>query len=332
MKQRSIGASGIEASVVGLGTWAIGGWMWGGTDEAESIKAIQAAIDAGINLIDTAPVYGFGLSEEIVGKAVKGRRDDVVLATKCGLAWHCTAGDHYFDSDSKLPGLGDDYKVYRYLGPDSIRYEIEQSLKRLSVETIELYQTHWQETQTPREDTMAELLKLKDEGKIKAIGTSNITVPELKEYEAVGVVDSTQERFSMLDRKQEPEMLPYCDANNLAFLAYSPIEQGLLTGKIGPDRTFNEGDQRKDNPKFAPESLRKLNVMLNKFQPIADAHDATLAQLAIAWTIAQKGCSHALVGARNPEQAVENAKGGTIDLAADELAAMDASIAECLNS
>lgn len=328
MQYRALGASGIEASVVGLGTWAIGGWMWGGTDEKESIKAIHAAIDAGVNLIDTAPVYGFGVSEELVGKAIKDRRDKVVVATKCGLVWHTEGGDHFFDSDANHPGKGDAYKVYRYLGPESIRCEIEQSLKRLGTDVIELYQTHWQETKTPREDTMAELLKLKDEGKILAIGVSNIAANELDEYRALGVVDSDQERFSMLDGKAEPTLLPYCHENNIAFLAYSPLEQGLLTGKIGPDRTFNDGDQRKGNPKFGPENLRKIDAMLKKFQPIADAHDVSLAQLAIAWTVSQKGCTHALVGARSPQQAIENAKGGDVDLSADELATMNAAISE----
>jgi aryl-alcohol dehydrogenase-like predicted oxidoreductase len=195
MRYRPLGASGIEASVVGLGAWAIGGWMWGGADEADSIRCIQAAVDLGVNLIDTAPVYGFGKSEEIVGKAIKGRRDKVVVATKCGLVWHTDKGQFFFKSSEENIGVGEDiYTVHQYLGPECIRYEVELSLKRLQVDTIDLYQTHWQESTTPIADTMAELLKLKHEGKIRAIGVSNATTEHMDEYRAVGVLDCDQER------------------------------------------------------------------------------------------------------------------------------------------
>lgn len=320
MEYRPLGKSGIEASVVGFGAWAVGGWMWGGTDESQAIEAIHAALDAGITLIDTAPVYGFGRSEEIVGRAIAGRRDKVILATKCGLVWHTEGGDHFFDSDDAAIRAGaSERHVYRFLSPESIRYEIEQSLSRLGVDTIDLYQTHWQESTTAREDTMAALLSLKDEGKIRAIGVSNITPDQLDEYRAVGTVDSDQELFSMLDRDREQDLLPYCKREGLAFLAYSPLAQGLLTGAVTPERTFEEGDQRRNKERFNEENRRKVAALLDEIRPIAEQHNITLGQLAIAWTFHQPGCTHALVGARNADQAEQNAAAGDVALSSDEL-------------
>ena len=319
MRHRILGKSGIEASVVGLGTWAIGGWMWGGTTEKESIRAIHAGLDAGINLIDTAPVYGFGVSEEIVGKAIAGRRDQVVVATKCGLVWHVEGGQHFFDSEPEtIKQNAGYYHVYRYLNPKSIRYEVEQSLRHLRIETIDLYQTHWQDGTTPIPETMEELLKLKQEGKIRAIGCSNATPLQMDEYHAAGVLDTDQEQYSMLDRKHEQQNLTYCAKHEMAFLAYSPLALGLLTGKIGPERTFETSDQRHDNPRFSIENRRTVQAMLEAFRPIAEAHGANFAQLAIAWTISQPGCTHALVGARTIEQAQENAGAAEVQLSDDE--------------
>jgi len=326
MRTRPLGQSGIEASVVGFGAWAVGGWMWGGTEEEASIRAIRAAIDAGVTLIDTAPMYGFGTSETVVGKAVEGRRDDVVLATKCGLIWHAEKGNRFFETDEKHPVKGGAIKVHRYLGPEAIRYEVEESLKRLRTDRIDLYQTHWQDATTPIAETMAELLKLKDEGKIRAIGCSNATPEEMDRYRAVGQLDVDQEKYSMLARKHEGANLPYVADNGIAFLAYSPIAQGLLTGKVGPDRTFAEGDQRTKDKLFSVENRAKVAAMLEEFEPIAEAHSLTLAQLAIAWTLAQRGCSHVLVGARNEKQAGENAAAGDVELSDDELATMRASV------
>jgi aryl-alcohol dehydrogenase-like predicted oxidoreductase len=328
MQYRPLGSSGIQASVVGYGAWAIGGWMWGGTDEAAAICSIHAALDAGITLIDTAPIYGFGVSEEIVGKAIAGRRDQVVLATKCGLVWEGDKGDHFFDSDDAHPTQGGEHKIYRYLGPESIRREVEVSLRRLQTDTIDLYQTHWQETTTAIEDTMAELLRLKDQGKIRAIGASNATPEQLAEYAAVGPLDADQELFSMLDRAKAAADLDYCAESQVAFLAYSPLAQGLLTGKIGPERTFEPGDQRNRSPRFHAENRQRVAGLLAEFAPVLEKHGVSLAQLAIAWTVAQRGCSHALVGARTPEQAIANAKGGTVVLDAEDLALMQRALAK----
>ena len=311
MEYRPLGASGIEASVVGLGAWAIGGWLWGGADEHKSVEAIQAGIDAGINFIDTAPAYGMGLSESVVGKAVAGRRSQVVIATKCGIVWHTDKGTPFVSQNGKM--------LHRYLGPESIRYELEQSLKRLDTDYIDLYQTHWQDETTPIEETMGTLLDLKREGKIRAIGVSNATVEQIEAYRRVGPVDSGQEKYSMLDRKLENEYLPYALKNNIAVLAYSPLALGLLTGKVGPDREFPADDLRHNNPRFSVESRKQVLAMLDKMRPIADKQGLTLAQLVIAWTLSQPGLTHALVGARNPQQAEENAAAGNGTLSRDEL-------------
>ncbi len=319
MQYRPLGQSGIQASVVAFGAWAIGGWPWGGTDEANAVSAIHRALDLGMNLIDTAPAYGLGLSEEIVGKAIAGRRKDAVIATKCGLTWHTDKGAHFFTEYGK--------PVHRYLGPESIRQEIELSLRRLGTDYIDLYQTHWQDETTPIADTMAELMKLKDEGKIRAIGVSNVKVDHLEEYRKVGPVDSAQQLYSMIDRGIESELLPYCLRNNIAVLAYSPLAQGLLTGKVGPDREFPEGDMRRGSPRFSVENRKRIAAMLEEFRPIAEAHGITLAQLTIAWTIAQPGLTHALAGARNAEQVEENAGAGDVELTAEELGIISDAIA-----
>ena len=319
MRYRPLGQSGIEASVVAFGAWAVGGWWWGGADERDSIEAIRTALDAGINLIDTAPAYGLGYSEEVVGKAIRGRRDEVVLATKCGLVWHTDAGTHFFDQSGK--------PICKHLGCASIRHELEQSLLRLQTDMIDLYQTHWQDTTTPIEETMATLLDLKREGKIRAIGVSNATVEHIDEYRKIGPIDCDQEKYSMLDRELDSERLPYCARNNIAVLAYSPLAQGLLTGKVSADRELPEGDFRSEDPRFSKENRAKVLAFLEEIRPIADVHNATLAQLTIAWTLAQPGLTHALVGARSVQQARENAAAADIVLAAEELATIDAALA-----
>lgn len=319
---RSIGGSGIAASGVGLGTWAIGGWMWGGTDEQHSIAAIQASIDAGVSLIDTAPAYGLGRSEEIVGKAIRGRRDRVVLATKCGLNWHSGKGNHFFDQDGRA--------VHRYLGADGIAYEVEQSLSRLGTDRIDLYITHWQDPTTPIAETMEALLRLKQQGKIGAIGASNVGEGALKEYLAAGQLDAIQERYSMIDREIEATLLPLARANDVATLSYSSLALGLLSGAIDPARQFSGDDQRKDNPRFSEANRRKVADFKAAIATVADRHEASMAQLVIAWTLAQPGITFALCGARNPAQALDNARAGQLRLDAEDLAALDAAIARHL--
>lgn len=311
MLTREIGRSGIEASAIGLGTWAIGGWMWGGTDEAKSISAIQASIDEGISLIDTAPAYGQGLSEEIVGKAIAGRREKVVLATKCGLVWHTQKGNHFFDYDGK--------PVHRYLGKDAIVHEVEQSLKRLGTDYIDHYITHWQDPTTPIAETMEALETLKSQGKIRSIGASNTTADDVKAYVAAGQLDAIQEEYSMIKRDIEDTLVPLCLKEKVSVLSYSSLALGLLTGKIGPDRTFEGDDQRKDNPRFSVENRRKVARLMDAIAPIAEAHGATKAQVVIAWTLQQPGITFSLCGARDPEQARENATAGRLRLTSEEI-------------
>lgn len=321
MQQRPLDNSDIQASIIGLGTWAIGGWSWGGTDEADSISAINAALDAGITLIDTAPIYGQGVSEEIVGKALKGRRGEAIIATKCGLRWDATHGEFAFNDGT--------YDIYRSLRPESIQLEVEHSLQRLQTDVIDLYQTHWQEAITPLEDVMATLLSLKDAGKIKAIGVSNVTPEILAAYQALGPIASIQEKFSMVDRVHLKDgLIPAAKASDTAVLAYSPLDMGLLTGKIGPERTFEDGDMRKGNPRFSVESREKCAALLDQIREAASDYDCSIAQLVIAWTAQVPGITHVLCGARNTKQAIENAQAGEIALSADVLDALSTIVSE----
>lgn len=315
MRMRKIGTTNIEASVVALGAWAIGGgpW-WGESDDQQSIDAIHAALDAGINLIDTAPVYGWGRSEKVVGKAIKGRRDKVILATKCGLWWHDDRGSSFFELEG--------YSVKRNLRPDCIKKEVEDSLKRLGTDYIDLYQTHWQSPEPendPISETMECLLKLKEEGKIRAIGASNVEVSHIKEYQALGVLDAIQPRYSMLDRAIEEELLPYCKEQNISTLAYSPLEQGLLTGTFDMDRKLTPGEYKNNIPWFKPLNRQKVLNMLDGWKTLAKKYGCNLAQLVIAWTVEQPGITFALCGARKPEHSKQNAVGGTLILEANDI-------------
>lgn len=327
MRTRPLGSSGIEASVVGFGAWAIGGWMWGGADETDAIRAIHAALEAGINLIDTAPIYGFGHSEEVVGKALSDRRDRAVIATKCGMVTNTMLGAPKFRST----GLGSsptghiDVRIYNH--PDSIRAEVEWSLKRLQTDHIDLYQTHWQDPTTPIDDTMDALLTLKQAGKIRAIGVCNATVDQMQAYAGRGQLDSDQERYSMIDRKLEADQLPYCRGHHVAVLAYSPLAMGMLTGKIGPEREFGDGDIRGKQPRFSRDNRQRVADMLGELEPIAARHRLTLTQLVIAWTAEQNGVTHVLCGARTPEQVQENAAAGNAELPASELQAVSEIVA-----
>ena len=321
---REIGKSGVKASAVGLGTWAIGGWMWGGTDEKQSIEAIRASLDAGITLIDTAPAYGLGNTERIVGEAIKGRREDAVIATKCGLVWHTNKGNYFFTQDDK--------PVHRYLGKDSIIHEVEESLKRLQTDYIDLYITHWQDATTPIEETVAALDELKRSGKIRAIGASNVNETELQAYIKTGKLDAIQERFSMIDREIETTLLPLAIPNSVATLSYSSLALGLLSGKIDPKREFSGDDQRKDNPRFSQKNREKVLEFANSINGIAESHEATIAQVVIAWTLTKPGVTFALCGARDVKQAEENAAAGRIRLTDQERQSIDASIKQHLSN
>lgn len=307
MRYIELGQSGLQLPAVSFGAWAIGGWLWGGPDDANAIKALHAALDAGITCIDTAPTYGMGHSETLVGQALKGRRDGAIIATKCGMRWDCADG--YKQLDTTMND-GTPCAVYRNGRPESIALECEQSLKRLQTDVIDLYQVHWPDSTWPLDDTMDALLRLKEAGKIRAIGVSNFDTDMIRLCQTRGTVDSVQPRYNALQREPEAELLPFCREHNIGVLAYSPIAQGLLTGKVTMERTFPEGDVRNRNPLFKPENRGKVLDMLRRLKPVASDCGLTLGQFFTAWLVHQPGVTTALVGARTPAQVHENAGAG----------------------
>ncbi len=319
MKTLPLGESGISSSVIGFGAWAIGGGaVWGGTsDDAESIRTIQAALDAGITLLDTAPAYGWGHSERLIAKAIEGRRDDVLLATKCGLWWDDARGSYFTELNGK--------SIYRSLRPDTIAIEVERSLRDLGTDRIDLYQIHWPAVapeKTPIADTMAALLNLRDQGKIRAIGVCNLSPDELEEYLQCGAIATHQFRYSMLARSPEKEMLPLCEKHKLATLTYMSLEQGLLTGKIGMDHVFQEGEFRTSNdwfPWLAPANRRRVLDLLDGWRPLCEAHQCTLAQLVLAWTLSRPGVTHVLAGARKTHHIRETAAAADLQIPVADL-------------
>lgn len=319
MEQRKLGQSDLEVPVISFGAWAIGGWMWGGTDDDDAIAAIQRAIDEGITMIDTAPSYGMGHSEAVVGKAIEGRRDQVLIATKCGVR---------FDLELDRPGFqtqdneGNPITLQGSLKKDSVKYELEQSLKRMNLDVIDLYQCHWPDPETPWEETMAALTEAQQEGKIRAIGLSNVAVSQIEDCMKHATIASIQPEYNPLIRTIEKDTLPFCIDNNIGVLAYSPMAQGLMSGKVTMDREFPEGDIRNTKPWFKPENRKRVLDVLACLEPVAAGHSATLAQLTIAWVLAQDGITTALVGARNAEQVAENAQAAKIKLSDDEIQLM----------
>ena len=317
MEYRQLGTSDLKVSPVIFGAWAVGGWFWGPQDDEESIRTIHAAIDAGITCIDTAPMYGMGHSEEVVGKAIRGRRDEVIVATKCGLRWDTpNEGIEYFTC--KMPD-GSQHPVRRNLHKRALLEEAEHNLRRLGVDCIDLYQCHWPDKSAPIAETMDALVTLKGQGKIRAIGVSNFSPDLLAECLRHGPLASGQPPYSLLRRDAEKDVLPFCRERGIGVIVYSPLQQGLLTGKMTPDRELHEDDYRRGSKWFTPANRQRVLDALERIRPIAEAHDATFGQIAIAWTVAQPGVTAAIVGARTPEQARENARAGDIVLSSDEL-------------
>jgi aryl-alcohol dehydrogenase-like predicted oxidoreductase len=316
MQFRQLGKSNIKVTPIILGTWAIGGWMWGGTDVKKAIEAIQAAIENGITTIDTAPAYGMGLSEEIVGEAIKGKRDRVVLATKCGLRWD--------ESDPTVRSPNRDFnkspvEIRKDLSPKGIFHECEESMKRMKVDMIDIYQIHWPDPGTPIEETWNAMAQLKKLGKVRAIGVSNFDLPLLKAAHAVHPVDCIQPPYSLIRRGIEKDIIPFAQSNGISVIVYSPMERGLLTGKYKPGYLFPAGDHRADKKTFKPEYLNHLHEALTKIEPIAKKHRVSLAEIIINCTIHRPGITAALVGARDAKQAEENARGGKLSLSPEEL-------------
>ena len=316
MKSVNLGKSEVQCEAVGLGTWAMGGWMWGGNDDAAAIDAIRASLDAGVRMIDSAPAYGLGHAEELVGKAIKGRRQDAVVATKCGLVWHVQKGTHFFDEEGKA--------VYRYLGRDAILHEAELSLKRLGTDYIDLYITHWQDATTPVAETMDALLTLRRQGKIRAIGVSNVDAPTLRDYLKHGQVDAIQERYSLIDRGIESDLVPICREHGVSVIGYSSLALGLLAGPMDAKRQFNGDDQRRDNPRFSTENRERINRFFADLEHVRARIGCTFAQLMIAWTTESGKINIALCGARTPVQAQENARAGGVSLDVTDVQAIEA--------
>lgn len=317
MEYRQLGDSDLQVSAITFGAWAAGGWMWGGTERKDAINAIKASYDLGVTSIDTAPVYGQGTSEEIVGEAIKGiARDKIQILTKYGMRWDLTKGDFAFKSQDNA---GNPIDVYKYSGKESIIKECEDSLKRLGTDYIDLYQMHWPDKTTPIEESMEAILQLIEQGKIRQAGVSNYNVEQMRRAETVVKLASNQVPFSMLNQSIQDELAPYCLENHKGILAYSPMERGLLTGKIKPGHQFAEGDHRTNYRFFKRENIIQADELLEKLKPLADEKNASLSQLVIRWTIEQPGITAALVGARNAEQAVQNARAIDITLSSDEL-------------
>lgn len=329
MKTRRLGRSDLETPVVILGAWAYGGWFWGEPDDTVSIDAVRRALDVGMVAVDTAPVYGLGRSEEVVGTALRGRRNEAVIMTKCGLRWDREEGE--FDFDLSMPG-GKTFPLYRNLRPESVRAECEQSLRRLQTDVIDLYQCHWPDPTTPVAETMGEMVRLREEGKILEVGVSNFTPAMMDEARAgLGEVPlvSDQPKYNLLARNIETDVIPYARDRNIGIIVYSPIEQGLLTGKVTGDRRFADGDYRAGLWKFSPENRRIVNRVVHEVVvPIAERHRATPAQIAAAWTFHQPGVTAAIVGARSPEQVEENARAGDLELSPGELVVLDRAFAD----
>jgi len=316
MEKRALGKSALPVSPIAFGAWAIGGWLWGGADKKDAIRAIHACLDHGVTSLDTAPIYGFGQSEEIVGEAIKGKRDSFEILTKCGMLWEGTQGEYFFTTNDNS---GVQREIYTYSGRDSIIRECEDSLRRLGTDYIDLYQVHWPDGTTPIEEAMEAFRILLEQGKIRAAGVSNYSVEQMEQASTVVDLSSNQVPYSMVRRDIEQDVLPWCRDNDCGILAYSPLQRGLLTGKITPDYPFAPGDNRPETPHFKVNNLIKTNKFLDKIKPMAEEKGATLSQLVIAWTLYQPGITVALVGARNEEQVRQNAGALGVQLSADEL-------------
>ncbi len=301
METRGLGTSDVHITPIIMGTWQAGKKMWVGIEDAETIKAIRAAFDAGMTTVDTAEVYGGGHSEQIVAQALSDVRDQVTYASKV---------------------------FANHLKYDQVIEACEGSLKNLQTDYLDLYQIHWpsgtwNSEVVPIEETMSALNKLKEQGKIRAIGVSNFSRTQLEEASQYGRIDSLQPAYSLFWRQVEQDLQPYCVENTISILAYSSLAQGLLTGKFGPDHKFEEGDNRASNKLFKGENYNRAQQALGKLRPIAERHQCTLAQLSLAWLIAQPQ-TNAIAGVRNAEQATQNAKAANVKLSADELQEIDA--------
>ena len=300
-KFANVAGTSLNVPRIGLGTWAIGGWMWGGTDEEESVKTIHAAVERGINLIDTAPAYGFGRSEEIVGRAIaEGRlRSRVVIATKTGIEWKHG-------------------KVFRNASHDRILREVTDSLRRLQTDYIDVYQVHWPDALVPIEETAEAMQALFDQGKIRAIGVSNFSVAQIERFRRVAKLHVVQPPYNLFEREIETELLPYCRKSKLATLTYGALCRGLLSGKLRDDTPFHGDDLRLTDPKFQPPRYAQYLAAVRRLDQFArDHYGKRVIHLAVRWLLDQ-GATTALWGARHPGQLqpIEEVFGWSLDTVA----------------
>ena len=317
MQLKRLGNSDVHVTPIAFGAWAIGGWMWGGAEENAAIRAIRASYDLGITTIDTAPAYGFGSSEELVGRAMEGTpRDKYQILTKYGLNWKTTDGEFYFDTTNNE---GKPTKVYKYSGAASVLEECEESLKRLKTDYIDLLQIHWPDPTTPISETMGAVAKLIQQGKVRAAGVCNYSVQQVEEALNTVNIVSNQVPYSLSHRGIEKEIVPQALKRGMSIIPYSPLQRGLLTGKIKRGHKFNAGDTREGNRFYKPENIDRVNDLLQNIKPIADAHNATLAQLIINWTVRQPALDCVLVGARDEVQVMDNVKALSFTLSESEL-------------
>jgi aryl-alcohol dehydrogenase-like predicted oxidoreductase len=314
MKTRKLGNTDLELTVIGLGTWAQGGagWKfgWGPQDDAQSIAAIHQAIDHGINWIDTAAVYGLGHAEEVLGKALKGMSERPTVATKCARTW-----DH-------------EGNIVKLQSKESVKREVEDSLKRLQLDVIDLYQVHWPEPEEQILEGWEAMTELVAEGKVRYIGVSNYSVAQMDLISSIQPPASLQPPYSMIKPDFEKDLLPYCESNHIGVVCYSPMYKGLLSGKVSKERVANfpQNDHRKHDPNFNEPLLTKHLDMVAELTAVAQELGITPAQLAIAWTLRWPAVTSAIVGARNPQQLVETIAAGEIELSEDVIQKIDSLI------
>lgn len=293
MEYRKLGSSDLNLSVIGFGAWGIGGKpFWSSEGDNMSVKSIQKAYDLGVNFFDTAPVYGFGLSEKLIGKALKKVRDKVILATKCGLRW-------------EKESLG---AITKNATRESILLEIDQSLERLDTDYIDLYQVHWPDGKTPPEETMAALLEIQKQGKIRHIGVSNYSVAQMQECLKTGPVVSLQPEYSLLARSIEKEIVPFCLINDIGIIAYSSLASGVLTGKYDRNTKFKDWRSKGIIGEFTGEAFVKNIEKVERLKAVAESEGKTCGQMAVNWVTHQPGVASALVGVKNDRQVAENLK------------------------
>lgn len=317
MEYRKLGNTDLELSTITHGAFAIGGNMWGGNEKQDSINSIHASLDHGVTSIDTAPFYGFGLSEEMIGQAIKGKdRSKIQLLTKFGLVWDGSnkgKGEFFFDAEDD----GKIVPVYKFASKENIIKEVEESLQRLGTDYIDLLQLHWPDSTTPISETMEAMELLIQQGKIRAAGVSNYSVAQMEEANRTLKLASNQISYSMLNRAIENDLVPYSLENNSGIIVYSPMERGLLTGKYFKEDKLKDNDHR--NGYFSQFDLNKVKTFLEKIEPIAQEKEVSLSQLVLRWTTLQPAITVVLAGARNAQQAIENAKAMSIDVSKEEL-------------